>query len=178
LAERFEQLTAQGAQSVARFGVRAARRDPFQVERRNHLGQEGVLQGGRQIQGLDLGLHGRKEKGDGGQELDGQALGFGQALAGPRRQIGRVGQLLQPCPDIGKALGDARHGLRLSVRQVIGVIEDSQFTHQVTRVRLTRLGLSNTGTVYLISRAVLNEMVVRPLFPQWCVPYFPMTKKA
>jgi hypothetical protein len=74
-----------------------------------------------------------------------KALRLGETLTGARWQIGRVGELLQPRPHVGKALRDTRHGLRLSLLQVIRVIERPQRTHQFTGLGLTRLRLRVVG---------------------------------
>jgi hypothetical protein len=70
----------------------AAPGDPLQVEGRDQLGEDGLLQVGRQVQGLDPGLYGGKVKGQGGQPLDGQTLRLGDVFARPRGQVGRLGQ--------------------------------------------------------------------------------------
>ena len=60
VAQRFEQLLTQLAQSVTRLGMGAARGDALQIQSGNELFDEGALQGGRQREGLDLLLQGSR----------------------------------------------------------------------------------------------------------------------
>jgi len=139
LAQRFEQPHTQCPPLVTEFGTGTARSHALQVQGRNELLDERRLQGGRQIEGLDLGLQGRKEKGDGGKQLSGQALRLGEALAGARRQIGGGGKALQLHPNVREARREALDGLRLPGLQIIGVIQGPEFTDQFTGLALTRL---------------------------------------
>jgi hypothetical protein len=125
-----EALTAQGAQAVTRFGVRAAPGDAFQVKRRDHLRQKGVFQSGWPIQCLDLGLHGREVKGDGGEELDSQALARTRrqavAAAPTRRQrVARCAPRAAPVRAPGHR-GDRGvipgHPARKNFRQLVPVV--------------------------------------------------------
>jgi hypothetical protein len=99
VAQRFEQLVAQCAQSVTRLGVGAARGDALQIQGRNQLFDEDALQVGWQREGLDLQLQGGEEKGEGGQQLGSQTLRLGQALTGARRQISGLGDTPELRPD-------------------------------------------------------------------------------
>ena len=114
VAQRFEQLAAQRAQSVTRLGVGAARGDALQIQGGNQFFDEGALQVGGQREGLDLQLQGGEEKGNGGQQLGSQTLRLGQAFTGARRQISGRGDAPELRPDVVEALRDLFDGLYLS----------------------------------------------------------------
>ncbi|WP_245562010.1 hypothetical protein [Lamprocystis purpurea] len=75
----------------------------------------------------------------------GQALRLGEVFAGARGQVGRVGEARQTRPHVGEAGGDLRHGLHLAALQVVGVIQDAQFTALLTGLRLSGQGLGLFG---------------------------------
>ena len=125
---------------MAGLGV-AAPGSPLQIEGRNQLGQDGLLQVGSEVQGRDSGLDGGKEEGQGGQPLDGQTLCLGDVLACPRGQVGRLGETCQARPNRGEAGGDLRQRLDAAVLQVVGVKQDPQFTDRRARLALTFQGL-------------------------------------
>ena len=92
LVHGFEPRRAQRRESLAVLGVGATPGDPLQIERLNQLGQDLVLHVGSQVQGVDPGLNGRPEEGQGGLPLDRQARRLGEVFAGARGQVGRVGE--------------------------------------------------------------------------------------
>jgi hypothetical protein len=139
VAQRFEQLAAQRSQSVPRLGMGAARGDALQIQGGNQLFDEGALQVGWERKGLDLQLQGGKEKGEGGQQLGGQTLRFGQTFTGARRQVSGRGDTPELRPDAVESLCDLFDRLCLSALQVIRVIQDAELSHQSPGFALTRL---------------------------------------
>jgi len=134
-------LPAQCLQRVTLRSVARARGDALQIDGWHELGAHGLLQLGRQIQGLDLGLQARHDKGEGGEQLGRDPLGLGQMLAGTRGQIDRRGEALQLLPERLKTGGHGRDRLCLSAGEIIGVIELAERADQLTGLRLMRLRL-------------------------------------
>ena len=141
LAQGLQALSDQGPQSVARLGVGGTLGHAVEVNRGDQWFGERRFQRRGKIQGLDLGGQGSKEKGEGGQQLSGHALGFREAFMRSAGQVGRRRNLLESRPDGANALGDLFHGLDLSGREIVGVIQRTPFTHALMGVGLSLLGL-------------------------------------
>ena len=139
LSQWLEQLRTEIAQSVSCLGVAAASGDTLEIQGRNQLLDDSALHGRGQTEGLDFGLQGGEEKGDGGEQLRGQALRFGESSACTRGQIGGFGEALQSFPNVFEALRNAFDRLRLAALQVVGVIQHAELTHQRTQ-RMQRKG--------------------------------------
>ena len=134
-------MCAQRRESMAVLGVAAATRDPLQIECWNQLGQDRLLKVGRQVQGVDPGLDGPPEEGQGSQPLDRQALRLGETFAGAGGSVGRLGEVRQARPHVSAAGGHALNGLCRAAREVIRVIQRTEFTDRLTGLRWSRQGL-------------------------------------
>jgi len=95
LAQGLQQVRAERAESMAGIGVGSALCNTPDIERRNQLRDDGLLDVRRQVQHLDPAIQGCEEEGQGGQELNRQPLSLGESLTSTGGQIGRLGEPLQ-----------------------------------------------------------------------------------